>query len=294
MSHSITSVLQKEFATHLFLEEKSPATIEKYTRDVRTFKEYVQDRPLDKAAVLDYKNHLGEHYAIASANSMIASVNSLFRFCGWHELIIKPFRVQRQMFCAEEKELTKQEYVRLVSAAESRGDWRTALILQTICGTGIRVSELSYITVEAVRRGEVLVNCKGKTRRIFFVPELRKKLLAYVKEQGPITGCVFVTRRGKPMSRIHIWRNMKSLCGTAKVSETKVFPHNLRHLFARVFYSIEKDIVMLADLLGHSNINTTRIYTITTGERHKCKMRMMGLVIQNKKAENSPGRVNPT
>ena len=231
MSYSITSVLQKEFATHLFLEEKSSATIEKYTRDVRVFNEYVHERPLDKIAVLDYKNHLLEHYAIASANSMIASLNSFFRFCGWHELIIKPFRVQRQMFCAEEKELTKQEYMRLVSAAESRGDQRASLILQTRCGTGIRVSELSYITVEVVRRGEAQVNCKGKTRRIFIVPELRKKLSAYIKEQGLVTGCVFITKNGKPMSRVHIWRNMKSLCGTAKVPETKVFPHNLRHLF---------------------------------------------------------------
>ena len=294
MSYSITSVLQKEFATHLFLEEKSPATIEKYTRDVRTFKEYVQDRPLDKIVVLDYKSYLLEHYAIASANSMIAAVNSFFRFCGWHELIVKPFRVQRQMFCTEEKELTKQEYMRLVATAEGRGDKRIALILQTICGTGIRVSELSHITVEAVRRGEAQVNCKGKTRRIFIVPELRKKLSVYIKERGLVAGCVFITKKGRPMSRIQIWRSMKSLCISAKVSETKVFPHNLRHLFARVFYSTEKDIVMLADLLGHSNINTTRIYTITTGERHKSKMRMMGLVIPNKKTEISPGRVNPT
>ena len=294
MSYSITTVLQQDFANHLFLEEKSPATIEKYTRDVRTFKEYIQNRPLDKIVVLDYKNYLVDHYAIASANSMIASVNSFFRFCGWYELIIKPFRVQRQMFCTEEKELTKQEYMRLVSTAESRGDWRIALILQTICGTGIRVSELSYITVETVQKGEAHVNCKGKTRRIFFVPELRRKLLAYIKEHRLVTGCVFVTKHGRPMSRIDIWRKMKSLCGMAKVSETKVFPHNLRHLFARVFYSIEKDIVMLADLLGHSNINTTRIYTVTTGEHHRCKMKMMGLVIPNKKTEISPGRAHVT
>ena len=294
MTHIITDQMLNEFANYLRLEEKSPATIEKYTRDVRTFKEYVQDRPLDKIVVLDYKSYLLEHYAIASANSMIAAVNSFFRFCGWHELIVKPFRVQRQMFCTEEKELTKQEYMRLVATAEGRGDRRIALILQTICGTGIRVSELSYITVEVVRRGEAQVNCKGKTRRIFFVPELRRKLLAYVKEQGLRTGCVFVTKKGKPMSRIHIWRNMKALCHAAKVSETKVFPHNLRHLFARVFYSIEKDIVMLADLLGHSNINTTRIYTVTAGGRHKCKMKMMGLVIPNKKTEISPGCANAT
>lgn len=294
MSYSITFALQKDFATHLFLEEKSAATIEKYTRDVRAFKEYMKDRLLDKMVVLDYKNYLFEHYAIASANSMIAAVNSFFRFCGWHELIIKPFRVQRQMFCAEEKELTKQEYMRLISTAESRGDRRISLILQTICGTGIRVSELSYITVEAVRYGEAQVNCKGKTRRIFIVPELRKNLSAYIKEQGLVAGCVFITKKGRPMSRVHIWRSMKSLCAEAKVSESKVFPHNLRHLFARVFYSIEKDIVMLADLLGHSNVNTTRIYTVTTGERHKCKMKMMGLVIPNKKTEISPSCVNPT
>ena len=294
MSYRITSVLEKDFATHLLLEEKSAATIEKYTRDVRALREYIQERQLDKIAVLDYKNYLLEHYAIASANSMIAAVNSFFRFCGWHELIIKPFRVQRQMFCAEEKELTKQEYMRLISTAEDRGDRRISLVLQTICGTGIRVSELSYITVESVRRGEARVNYKGKTRRIFIVPVLRKKLLAYIKEQGLETGCVFITQNGNPLSRVHIWRKMKSLCGAARVSETKVFPHNLRHLFARVFYNLEKDIVILADLLGHSNINTTRIYTVTTGEYHWRKMKTMGLVMPNKKTEISPGFVNPT
>ena len=294
MNYRITSALQKDFATHLFLEEKSQATIEKYTRDIRFFESYIQDRELNKFTVLDYKNYLFEQYTVTSANSMIAAVNSFFRFCGWHELIIKPFRVQRQMFCEEDRELTKQEYMRLVAAAESQGDQRISLILQTICGTGIRVSELSYITVEAVRHGETQVNCKGKTRRIFIVPELRRKLLKYAQKHGLRSGCIFVTKTGKPMNRTHIWRKMKALCKLAKVSETKVFPHNLRHLFARVFYSIEKDIVMLADLLGHSNINTTRIYTITTGERHKSRMKMMGLVIPNKKAEISLGRANPT
>lgn len=294
MGYIITSVLQKDFETHLFLEEKSNATIEKYTRDVRAFQSYARDCCIDKTVVLEYKRYLSEHYAIASANSMIASVNSFFRFCGWHELIIKPFRVQRQMFCAEEKELSKREYMRLISTAERLGDKRISLIIQTICGTGIRVSELQYITVEAVRQGEARVNCKGKTRRIFLVPELRKKLLAYIMEEGLMRGSVFITRNRTPLSRIQIWRKMKLLCRAANVSETKVFPHNLRHLFARVFYSNEKDIVMLADLLGHSSINTTRIYTITTGDRHKYKMNMMGLVISNKKAEISPGCVNPT
>ena len=268
-----------EFEFHLRNEERSAATIEKYMRDVRFFASFVCDAEIDKQMVLDYKSKLGESYAVASANSMIAAMNCFLRFCGWHDLCVKQFKMQREVYCSEEKELTRAEYVRLLEAANAKHNERLNLIIQTICGTGIRVSELQYITVEALHNGEAIVNCKGKNRRVFIVPELKKKLLRYVKEQGISTGTVFVTRGGKPVSRNSIWKDMKALCEQANVSSSKVFPHNLRHLFARTFYGIEKDIAKLADILGHASINTTRIYIVTTGAEHKRKMEHMRLII---------------
>ena len=179
----------------------------------------------------------------------------------------------------EEKELTKAEYTRLCRTAERKHNERLNLILQTICGTGIRVSELQYITVEAAKNGEAVVNCKAKTRSVFIVKELKQKLLRYAAEQGIKNGMIFVTRTGKPISRTNIWREMKALCIEANVNPNKVFPHNLRHLFARVFYGIEKDIAKLADILGHSSINTTRIYIISTGSEHRQRMENMRLII---------------
>ncbi|MCQ2463553.1 MAG: tyrosine-type recombinase/integrase, partial [Clostridia bacterium] len=180
--------------------------------------------------------------------------------------------------CPEEKGLTKQEYLRLCRTAEKRGNERLSLILQTICATGIRVSELRFITVEAVKKSEAAVRSKGKRRTVFIVKELQKKLLRYAREQGITSGAVFVTRTGKIMSRTNIWREMKVLCKEADVNPQKVFPHNLRHLFARVFYNIEKDIAKLADILGHSSINTTRIYIISTGSEHRRRMEKMRLI----------------
>lgn len=268
-----------EFEFYLRNEERSAATIEKYIRDVRFFASFVCDAEIDKQTVLDYKNKLGYTYAVSSANSMIAAMNCFLRFCGWHDLCVKQFKMQREVYCSEEKELTRAEYFRLLEASKTKHNERLNLIIQTICGTGIRVSELQYITVEAVQCGEAIVNCKGKNRRIFIVPELKKKLLRYVKEQGISTGTVFVTRGGKPVSRNSIWKDMKALCEQANVSSSKVFPHNLRHLFARTFYGIEKDIAKLADILGHASINTTRIYIVTTGAEHKRKMEHMKLII---------------
>ena len=268
-----------EFEIYLRNEERSAATIEKYMRDVRCFMAFIGDAAIDKQKVLDYKSKLGEEYAVASANSMIAAMNCFLRFCGWHDLCVKQFKMQREVYCSEEKELTRAEYIRLLEAANAKHNERLNLIIQTICGTGIRVSELQYITVEALHNGEAIVKCKGKNRRVFIVPELKKKLLRYVKEQGISTGTVFVTRGGKPVSRNSIWKDMKALCEQANVSPSKVFPHNLRHLFARTFYGIEKDIAKLADILGHASINTTRIYIVTTGTEHKRKMEHMRLII---------------
>ena len=275
----LTQEIISDFKEHLILEERSMATVEKYIRDVRAFSAFASGAEVTKEVVIEYKKHLQEGYAVWSVNSMLASINSLFAFLGWHELKVKSIKLQKQIYCPEEKELTKAEYTRLCRTAERNHNERLNLILQTICGTGIRVSELQFITVEAVKQGEAVVNCKAKTRSVFIVKELQKKLLRYARSHGIKTGCIFITRTGKPMSRTNIWREMKNLCLEAEVSPTKVFPHNLRHLFARVFYGIEKDIAKLADILGHSSINTTRIYIISTGTEHRKRMENMRLVI---------------
>ncbi|MBR3805748.1 MAG: tyrosine-type recombinase/integrase [Clostridia bacterium] len=269
----------RAFERFLIEEEKSDATVKKYMHDVKCFLEYMSEKELTKQAVLNYKAELPEKYAVASANSMIAAVNSFFKFLGRGELCVKQFKVQREAFCPEEKELSRAEYSRLLAAARRKKNERLDLLIQTVCATGIRVSELQFITVEAVNVGEALVRCKGKSRRIFILPELKKRLAKYIKSRGIKSGAVFITSGGKPMSRSNIWREMKSLCADANVPASKVFPHNLRHLFARTFYSIEKDIAKLADILGHSSINTTRIYIVTSGYEHRRKMEHMHLII---------------
>lgn len=275
----ITAKAIAEFKGHLILEERSEMTIEKYIRDVKAFSVYTQNTAVTKEIVIAYKKHLQENYAVRSVNSMLASINSLFAFLGWHDLRVKSLKLQQQVFCPEEKELTKAEYARLCRTAERKHNERLNLILQTICGTGIRVSELQYITVEAVKNGEAVVNSKAKTRSVFIVKELKQKLLRFAAEQNIKNGMIFVTRTGKPINRTNIWREMKALCEEANVNPQKVFPHNLRHLFARVFYGIEKDIAKLADILGHSSINTTRIYIISTGMEHRQRMENMRLII---------------
>ena len=276
---TITNQTIKSFERHLIENEKAEATIQKYMRDVRCFADYCGEQLLSKTLILNYKAMLEQSYVIRSANSMLAALNAFFRFNGWHDLCVKQFKVQKEAYCSEDKELTKAEYTALVRAAEDKKNERLSLVVQTICGTGIRVSELECITVEAVRRGEAVVTCKGKTRKIFIVKALQKKLLRYALQQGIPSGILFVTKSGKPLDRSNIWRQMKDLCEQAGVSPQKVFPHNLRHLFARTFYGIEKDIAKLADILGHSNINTTRIYIITTGAEHQRRMENMRLII---------------
>ena len=277
--HFLTSKEIERFRNYLREEEKSENTMEKYIRDVTAFSAFC-DGTITKDTVIAYnQNLIDSGYAVRSINSMLASINSLFSFLGWYELRVKSLKVQQQVFCPEEKEMTKAEYERLCRTAERKQNERLCLILQTICGTGIRVSELQFITVEAVRKGEATVSLKGKTRSIFIVRDLQKKLLRYISEQHIMTGAIFITRTGKPMSRTNIWREMKSLCIEAEVNPEKVFPHNLRHLFARVFYGIEKDIAKLADILGHSSINTTRIYIISTGTEHRQRMERMRLIL---------------
>lgn len=267
------------FRKHLIFEERSGATVEKYIRDAKAFSRYAQSAPVTKETVIAYKKRLRDSYAVRSVNSMLTSLNVLFSLMGWHDLKVKSVSLQQQAFCSEEKELTKPEYTRLCTAARRSGNERLCLILQTLCSTGIRVSELQHITMEAARRGEALVSCKGKTRSVFLVKELRRKLLGYAAAQGIKEGMIFITRLGKPLNRTNIWREMKALCARANVSPKKVFPHNLRHLFARLFYEIEKDLAKLADILGHSSINTTRIYIISTGAEHRRRMENLHLII---------------
>ena len=275
----ITTKDNAGFREHLILMERSAATIQKYIRDVKAFMAYAQNSAITKETVIAYKKYLQENYAVRSVNSMLASINSFFSFFGWDDLKVKSLKLQQQVYCPAEKELTKAEYTRLCKAAQRRHNERLNLILQTICGTGIRVSELQFITVEAAKCGEAVVRCKGKTRAVFIVRELRQKLLRYAAEQNIRSGMIFVTRTGKPISRTNIWREVKALCIEADVNPQKVFPHNLRHLFARVFYGIEKDIAKLADILGHSSINTTRIYIISTGMEHRRRMENMHLIL---------------
>ena len=244
--------------------------MEKYLRDVRCFYAFLANRSAEKSEVLAYKEYLSQQYAPASVNSMLVALNGFLRFCGLSHCCVKLLKIQRQMFCRQEKELTQGGIPPSGKRGEGSPSYR--YILQTICGTGIRVSELQYITVEAVRDGKAVVNCKNKTRVIFIPAPLQKLLEKYIKKAGLQTGPVFVGRNGKPLDRSYIWRMMKGLCEKANVARSKVFPHNLRHLFAKIFYSIEKDIVRLADLLGHSSVDTTRIYTMESGGGHLARL----------------------
>lgn len=276
----ITKERINQFDTYLISEEKSENTCQKYLRDVIRFADYMEGRSIRKEDVINYKNSLlEEDYAIRSVNSMLASLNTFFGFQGWTDLRAKSIKLQRQVYCPEEQELSKKEYIRLIVAAKQMKNQRLSLIMQTIAACGIRISELSYITVEAVKSGRAVVRLKGKTRYVFIVHKLQKKLLEYIQTQGLKQGAVFVSRNGKPLGRTNIWRDMKKLCEAANVNPKKVYPHNLRHLFAREFYKMENDIVKLADVLGHSNIDTTRIYIVSTGIEHRRCMENMRLVI---------------
>lgn len=275
---TLSTTSLKDYNDYLIREEKSAVTIEKYLRDIRKFMNFIGDRPLTKELTISYKHDLQEHsYSLRSINSMLASVNSFLTYLSWTDLRIKSLRQQRKTYCAADKELTKSEYLRLLEASKKQP--RLNLILQTICSTGIRVSELKYFTVESVSQGEITVSCKSKTRTILLPGQLRRALLNYAKKKNIRSGVIFVTRNGHPIDRSNIWSQMKKLCESAGVQASKVFPHNLRKLFARTFYGIEKDIAKLADILGHGSIETTRIYIMSTGTEHRRKIERLGLVI---------------
>lgn len=274
----ITNELIQKFKTYLINEEKSSATLEKYIRDVVAFMQWLNDRVVEKTVVMEYKQNLIENYAPASANSMLSSINSFFEYMEWYDCRVKTLKIQKQIFANKNKELTKAEYERLLTAAKKKQNGKLYMLMQTICSTGIRVSELRYISTDAVRKGEAIISCKGKMRVVILPKQLCKMLSSYIKEQKISSGSVFVTKNGKPLDRSNIWKLMKELCESAGVSKDKVFPHNLRHLFARTYYSLEKDVVRLADILGHSSVNTTRIYTMETGEQHRIQIQRLGLL----------------
>lgn len=218
-------------------------------------------------------------HAPATVNSILAAVNGFFRFMGWKDIAVKLLKIQKALFCDERRELTRAEYARLVSAAQKVGNERLSLVMQTICATGTRVSELRFITVEAVTTGRAEICNKGKRRTVFLPGRLRRLLRKYLQKQKKNAGAVFTTRTGRPLDRSNIWRDMKALCESADVEPGKVFPLNLRHLFARTYYSLEKDLSRMADILGHSSVNTTRIYTMESGGVHQRQLERMGLII---------------
>ena len=265
-----------QFRDYLINEEKSNETITKYLRDVSAFLRWIGNREITKSAVLSYKTEILEKYAPKSVNSMLASLNVFLKFIKKFDCTVKSIKLQRQMF--SDKELTKAEYERLLIAAEKKKNKRLYYLMQSICSTGIRVSEHKYITAEAVEKGSVRINLKGKMRVVILPKTLCKMLKKYIKEENIKSGSVFITKNGKPLDRSNIWNDMKKLCESAGVDKEKVFPHNLRHLFARTYYSLQKDISRLADILGHTSINTTRIYTIESGEVHRRQIERMNLL----------------
>lgn len=273
----ITPQQLHSFQLFLSNEEKSPATIEKYLHDVQHFSLWLEDKPLDKSAVVAYKTHLTQCYAPASVNAMVSSLNCYFGFSGRYELKVKNLRIQRRIFNDPEQELTAEEYDRLLLTAQ-KTNHRLYLLIQAICSTGIRVSELRFITLEAVECGVAHIRCKGKQRQVLLPRRLCWILLEYASEKAIVSGPIFVTRSGQALDRSNIWSDMKKLGLQAQVPPRKVYPHNLRHFFARTYYAAQKDIVRLADILGHSSVNTTRIYTMESGQTHREQIESLGLV----------------
>lgn len=278
-SYTLTTEWIQKYIAYLQEQERAKNTVEKYAHDLHSLLAFLGDKTLTKTALIGWKEHLISTYAPSSVNSMLTVLNCFLRFMGWQELSMKPLKVQRSLFCDEDQELTRSEYIRLVNAARQQGKERLALILQTVCATGIRVSELAFVTAQAVALGRAEVCNKGKRRTVFLPGKLCRLLKKYLQKKKITAGSVFVTRTGKPVDRSNIWRDMKALCKSAGVAKGKVFPHNLRHLFARTYYSFQRDLSRLADILGHSSINTTRIYTMESGAVHAKQLDRMNLIL---------------
>ena len=276
---SLSPTLIERYLTHLREAERSSHTISKYAHDLTTFLNYLNGKPLTKANLIEWKSTLVASFMPTTVNSMLVAVNGYLSFMGWQNLKVNLLKIQKSIFTDESRELSHDEYIRLVNAAKIQENERLALVIQTICATGIRVSELRFITVEAVHLGRAEISNKGKRRIVFLPNGLRKLLTGYLHKQDKTSGAVFTTRSGRPLDRSNIWRDMKALCQSAGVDPKKVFPHNLRHLFARTFYSVDHDLSRLADILGHSNIATTRIYTAECGSVHAQQIEKLGLII---------------
>lgn len=266
------------FEDHLRYEEKADATIQKYLCDIQQFIEYLGEAELNKEQVLAYKQELISRYKASSINSKLAAINAFLGFLGRRDCRVKQLRIQTSFFSQQGEILTQKEYERLVETAERQGEKQLSLIMQTICSTGIRVSELPFITVETVKRQYAYITNKGKTRMLILSKQLKRMLLAFCTRSGITSGPVFITKRGTPIDRSVIWRKMKKLCSIAQVNTQKVFPHNLRHLFAVTFYKQEKDLLGLAEILGHTSIETTRIYTRTDYREYRQIVSGLGLL----------------
>lgn len=279
MGYQVEEKNIRDYRNYLVREEREKGTIQKYMRDIHAFLKWLGKQDVSKELVLKWKEALCEkEYAASTVNSMLSAVNGFFQFMGWTELKLKFLKIQNRTFRDQEKDLCRREYERLLSAARQQGKERLSLLMETICGTGIRVSEVKNITLEAVKKGRAEISMKGKNRIILISNKLQRKLLLYAKKQKIVSGAIFLTEKGNILSRQQIWQEMKDLCKEAGVERSKVFPHNLRHLFATVFYAACKDIVKLADVLGHSSIETTRIYLISTGEEHMKQLDGLELV----------------
>ncbi len=277
--HILTNGQLISFKQQLRSEEREQSTIEKYMREVKLFRTWLAGCPVTAETIAQWKNHLrDDNYKSETINSKLSALNRFFKFMRWPECRIKYLKIQRKLFRGTEKELTKEEYMRLLESAKSLGKARLSLLIETICATGIRVSEVRYITAEAIQAGRADISLKGKIRTILLPGKLCRKLQKYAKKQKITSGEIFLTRSGKGISRRQIWAEMKTLCKKANVASSKVFPHNLRHLFARTFYRACRDVAKLADVLGHSSIETTRIYLISTGIEHARQLERLGLI----------------
>lgn len=281
MGKKITKAMLEEYKAYLYEQEKSKATIQKYMCDLKKLVDFVDDKEMSKSLAIQYKEYLkdNEGYKTSSVNSFLVAANRFFEFMGWYEFRVKTFKLQKEVFMPQSNELSKWEYKQLVETAFGNGKIRIGMIIQTICATGIRVSELSAITVSSVKSGMAIIYNKGKERMILIPRDLQVKLLGYTRKQKIKHGIVFKTSKGKAVDRTWIWREMKKLCDIAGVERKKVFPHNLRHLFARTFYSIYKDISKLADILGHSSVETTRIYLKESYIEHQKRIEKLNLII---------------
>lgn len=279
ITKNITEQELREFENNLYLNEKSRATVNKYVQAVRRLSEFLEDAELTKLRLMEYREYLQNKNKAQTVNGALSAINAFLDFCGWQECKVKLLKVQHQAFLEESRELSETEYKRLLSAALERKNERLYLLMLTVCGTGIRISELVYITVEAARSGRAEIHMKGKNRTIILQKELRNRLMKYAKNQGIESGHIFRTKSGRPLDRSNICHDMKKLCTAARVDPRKVFPHNLRHLFARTFYAVEKNLAHLADVLGHSRIETTRIYVAVSAAAHERILNRMKLII---------------